>query len=68
MKDIVFCDNCGKPCDPKYVKGFALIIKKIGDEEHYFCKDKCLKSYERKMAQMNKVKTGKRANYGATGI
>jgi len=33
-----------------------------------FCDEKCFKAYERKQAQQNKVKTGKRANYGVTGI
>jgi len=38
--NMIFCDNCGLPCKPEYVKGFALIIKKIDGEERYFCKDK----------------------------
>jgi len=33
-----------------------------------FCNDKCKKAYERRQAQQNKIKTGKRANYGVTGI
>ena len=36
--------------------------------EELFCDDKCEKSYNRKQGLQNKIKTGKRANYGVTGI
>lgn len=33
-----------------------------------FCNDKCKKAFKLKEQRQNKVKSGKRANYGPTGI
>jgi hypothetical protein len=47
-----YCWNCGRQCND------------------LFCNNKgcCKKAYERRQAIQNKVKSGKRANYGVTGI
>ena len=67
----LFCDACGHLIKPNKDNPFLedIPIKLyIYGEEKFFHNERCKARYERLQIQQNKVKTGKRANYGVTGI